>query len=199
MRVKPKASANGVKKSQIKISPKSKKKEEEEEQNGFRKLFVDQIRDIYWAENALIKSLTKLGEQASSEELQEALEDHLEETKEHALRLERVFEELGLKAEGKKCEAMAGLIKEAEEIVSETEEGPVRDAGIIMSAQRIEHYEIATYGTLCTFAKILNEDTVLSILKDILGDEKYTDEILSGIAESSVNIDAMLEEEWNEE
>ena len=129
-----------------------------------RDFFIDSLKDIYWAENALVKTLPKMFEQATDQKLKTAIKDHLAQTKEQVVRLDEVFKSLGLKAEGKKCLAIDGIIKEGEEIMEETAEGPVRDAGIIASAQKVEHYEIATYGTLAAFAKTLNERTARDLL-----------------------------------
>jgi len=174
-------------------SGQSKKKESEgnsgHEAQGLRDLFVDGLKDIYWAEKALTKALPKMIKNATEEELSTALTDHLEETKGHVTRLEEVFEAIGEKAVAKKCEAMAGLIKEAEEIMEESEEGVVRDAGIIMAGQKVEHYEIATYGTLSSFAKTLGEDEAVSLLEETLQEEKNADEKLSEIAEA-INVEA---------
>lgn len=120
----------------------------------------------------------------------EALTGHLEVTKEHIIRLEEVFSSIGEKAEAKKCEAMTGLIKEAEEIMEGTEKGVVRDAGIILAGQKVEHYEIATYGTLSSFAKTLGENDAAELLQKTLTEEKEADAKLSEIAESSINVEA---------
>ncbi len=158
---------------------------------GLRDLFVDGLKDIYWAEKALTKAIPKMAEKASSNELEQALNKHLEVTKEHVIRLERVFSVTGEKAEAKKCEAMEGLIKEAESIMEHTAEGMVRDAGIISAGQKIEHYEIATYGTLCSFANSLRENEAAALLHETLNEEKQADEKLSEIAKSFVNANAV--------
>lgn len=160
---------------------------------GLRELFENELKDIYWAEKALTKSIPSMIKNATSEDLAEALQDHLRVTEVHVTRLEDVFETVGLKVQGKKCEAMAGLIKEAEELMSETEKGDVRDAGIILAGQKVEHYEIATYGTLCAFARILGEDKAASLLHDTLEEEKEADEKLTEIAMSSINVEAMVD------
>ncbi|MDF2449791.1 MAG: hypothetical protein K0R26_2295 [Bacteroidota bacterium] len=160
---------------------------------GLRDLFENELKDIYWAEKALTKAIPKMIKNASSEELVDALNEHLQVTEEQVSRLEEVFEAIGVKAQAKKCEAMAGLIKEAEEIMQDTEKGDVRDAGIISAGQKVEHYEIATYGTLCAFARILGEDKAAALLSDTLDEEKEADEKLSEIAESSINIEAMAD------
>ncbi|MEO8721243.1 MAG: ferritin-like domain-containing protein [Ginsengibacter sp.] len=158
---------------------------------GLKDLFIDELKDIYWAEKALTKAIPKMIKKATSEELVNALQDHLEVTKNHVERVEKIFEILGMPAKAKKCEAMEGLAKEAEEIMESTEEGVVRDAGIISAAQKIEHYEIATYGTLCAFAKTLGENEIANLLEQTLNEEKQADETLTKVAESSVNEEAL--------
>lgn len=157
---------------------------------GLRDLFVDELKDIYWAEKALTKAIPKMIKNATAPELAEALTGHLKVTKEHVTRLEEVFSSIGEKAEAKKCEAMTGLLKEAEEIMEGTEKGVVRDAGIILAGQKVEHYEIATYGTLSSFAKTLGENDAAKLLQKTLVDEKEADVKLSKIAESSINVEA---------
>jgi ferritin-like metal-binding protein YciE len=158
--------------------------------------FHDELKDIYWAEKHLVKALPKLQKAASTEELASAIGEHLEVTKEHVSRLEQVFEMLGHKAQAKKCDAMEGLVKEAESIVEDTDEGTAtRDVGIIMAAQKAEHYEIATYGGLTTLAKTLGYEEVAEILATTLNEEKETDEKLTEIAENNVNYAAAGEEE----
>jgi len=163
-------------------------------ESGLRKLFIDELKDIYWAEKALVKALPKMAKKATSTELVEAIEEHLSVTETQVERLEQVFETLGEKASAKKCDAMAGLIEEAEEIMSEAEEGVVRDAGIISAAQKVEHYEIASYGTLVSFANTLGESEAAKILEQTLNEEKEADTLLTEIATSSINLDAANEE-----
>jgi ferritin-like metal-binding protein YciE len=165
---------------------------------GLRSLFINSLKDIYWAEKALTKAIPKMIKNATSDELVDALTEHLEITKIHVERVEEVFSTLGEKAAAKKCEAMEGLIKEGEEIVQETEDGIVRDAGIISATQKIEHYEIASYGTLCAFAKTLGEEEVVGLLQETLNEEKEADEKLSAIAESSINAEAVNASEKEE-
>ena len=165
---------------------------------GLRDLFEDELKDIYWAEKALTKAIPKMIKNATSQELIDALEQHLEVTKGHVERCEQVFEIIGKPARAKKCEAMEGLTKEAEEIMSSTAEGVVRDAGIISAAQKVEHYEIASYGTLCAFAKTLGEDEAAGILEQTLNEEKEADETLTSVAESSINVEAANEDEEEE-
>lgn len=158
--------------------------------NGLRKLFEDELKDIYWAEKALTKALPKMVKKATSEELRDALQEHLEVTENQVLRCEKVFEMMDKPARGKKCEAMDGLIREAEEIMSNAEEGMVRDAGIISAAQKVEHYEIASYGTLCAFAKTIGENDIADLLNQTLDEEKEADETLTDLAES-INEEAL--------
>jgi len=167
------------------------------EESKLMKLFEDSLKDIYWAEKALTKAIPKMVKKATSGELKAALENHLQETEEQVKKVEQVFEMIGKKAVAKKCEAMAGLVKEAEEIMEETEEGAMRDAGIIAAGQKVEHYEIATYGTLKTYARILGLEDAATILKEILEEEKNADQTLTGCAET-INLQA-VEEEAEEE
>jgi ferritin-like metal-binding protein YciE len=162
---------------------------------GLRELFEDELKDIYWAEKALTKALPKMAKNATSEELINAIEEHLEVTKGHVERCEQAFEMMDKPARAKKCEAMDGLIREAQDIMESTEEGVVRDAGIISGAQKIEHYEIASYGTLCAFAKTLGEGEIADLLEQTLNEEKEADQTLTGIAESSINMSAADEDE----
>jgi ferritin-like metal-binding protein YciE len=158
---------------------------------GLSDLFIDELRDIYWAEKALVKAIPKMIKNATSQDLTDALQDHLEVTKGHVERCEKVFEMLGKPARAKKCEAMEGLTKEAEEIMNSTEDGVLRDAGIISAAQKVEHYEIATYGTLCAFAKTLGKNDIADLLEQTLREEKEANNTLTDIAESSINEEAM--------
>jgi len=160
------------------------------------KLFTDSLKDIYWAEKHLTKTLPKMKKKATTDELKSAIEEHLAQTEEHVSRLEQVFEICGKKAQAKKCDAMEGLTKEADSIVEETEANTMtRDAGIIMAAQKVEHYEIASYGTLCSFAKTLGMDKEAELLEETLNEEKEADPKLSQVAESSINEEAMQETE----
>lgn len=165
------------------------------EESKLLKLFEDELKDIYWAEKALTKALPKMAKNATSEELIAALQSHLEETEEQVQKVEQVFAILGKKPVAKKCEAMDGLIKEAQEIMESTEDGAMRDAGIISAGQKVEHYEIATYGTLRTFARTLGLTDAADILEEILNQEKSADQKLTEIAESTINLQAAEEEE----
>lgn len=150
-------------------------------------LFEDSLKDIYWAEKALVKALPKMQKNATDESLKKAIEQHLTETEEHVSRLESCFESIGIKAQAKKCDAMQGLLDEANSIIEETEPGTVRDAGIIAAAQKVEHYEIATYGTLAAFAKVLNEKESLKNLLSTLEEEKNCDNLLTQLADTNLN------------
>ena len=153
-------------------------------------LFEDGLKDIYFAEKALLKAIPTMIDNATSEELIDALTNHLAETENQVMRLESVFESIDKKAEAVKCEAMIGLIKEATEIMEECEEGSMRDAGIIAAAQKVEHYEIATYGTLRQFAETLGLTEAVSLLEETLEEEKAADIKLTEVAVEAVNIEA---------
>jgi len=158
------------------------------------KLFEDQLKDIYWAEKALTKAIPKMVDNATSEDLKDALKSHLEETENQINRLEKVFESIDKKATGKKCDAMEGLINEAEDIMESCDEGSMCDAGIILAGQKVEHYEIATYGTLRQFAEVLGLTEAVSLLEETLNEEKAADEHLSEIAEA-INVEAAVGED----
>ena len=153
------------------------------EKNTLRRLYVEELRDVYDAEKQLIKALPKMAEAATSEELRSGFEEHLEQTKEHAQRLEQIFSAMGEKPTGKKCKGMQGLVNEGREVVDEDFEGDVKDAGLISAAQRVEHYEIAAYGTVRTYATILEEKNAVSLLEKTLEEEKETDRKLTELAE----------------
>jgi ferritin-like metal-binding protein YciE len=158
--------------------------------------FTESLKDIYWAEKALTKALPKMQIAATTAKLKTAIKDHIVQTKGQVERLEQVFELVGKKPQAKKCDAMEGLIKEGESIIEETEDGSMtRDAGIIIAAQKIEHYEIATYGGLVQLAKTLGNDEAASILQETLDEEKQTDAGLTAIAEGSINWAAEQEPE----
>ncbi len=156
--------------------------------------FCDELKDIYWAEKHLVKTLPKMKKAATSAELQKAFADHLETTKTHVERLEKVFGLLGKKAQAKKCDAMEGITKEGEGIIEETEKGTAtRDVGLILAAQKVEHYEISTYGGLAQLARTLGLGGVAELLEATLAEEKEADELLTQVAEESVNYDASSE------
>ncbi len=163
-----------------------------------KKLYVEELRDVYNAENQLLKALPKMAKGASSEELKEAFETHLEQTKGHVERLEEIFEALGEKATGKTCKAMQGLIEEGSEMLQEEGEESVIDAGLIGAAQRVEHYEIAAYGTLRGFAELLGEEDAVELLQQTLEEEGETDKLLTDLAEDIVNPEALSEDEDDE-
>ncbi len=164
------------------------KKGQEKEETAFEHLFIDLLKDIYWAEEHLVKALQQMSDAATTRELRDAFEDHLYVTKKHVGRLERVFKLLGKPAQSKKCAAMEGLTKEAEEVIKSTDEGSMtRDAGLIIAAQKVEHYEIAAYGSLVQVALTLGHDEVADILNKTLQDEEDTDQALTSIAETYVN------------
>lgn len=165
----------------------------EEMSSKLGKLFEQELRDIYWVEKALLKALPKMAKNATSQELITALEDHLVETEEQVTRVERIFELLNKTPRAKKCEAMEGLLKEAEEVMGDAEEGAMRDAAIIASAQKVEHYEISSYGTLRTFAQTLQLDEAVAILESTLEEEKNADMLLTEVAVSNVNNEAAWE------
>ncbi|GAB3420479.1 YciE/YciF ferroxidase family protein [Niabella aquatica] len=158
---------------------------------ALKDFFEDGLKDIYWAEKALTKALPKMQKNAASANLKKAIGDHLEETKSHVTRIEEVFKTLGKKAQAQKCDAMDGLLKEGENIIKETQPGPVRDAGIIAASQKVEHYEIATYGTLATYAKLLGNKEGLKLLLETLKQEKSCDTLLTKLAKSEINLKAL--------
>ena len=156
--------------------------------------FHDEIKDIYWAEKKLVQTLPKMAKAATSEDLKTAFTEHLAQTKEHVSRLEQVFELLGHKPVAKKCDAMEGITEEGASIIEDTEDGTsTRDVALILAGQKAEHYEIATYGGLAQIAKTLGHNDVAKILATTLQEEKKTDELLTRLAESSVNEDASEE------
>ena len=162
--------------------------------------FHDEVKDIYWAEKHLVKTLPKMAKAATTPELKEAFTNHLEETRVHVERLEKVFDLLEAKPQAKKCEAMEGITKEGDGIVEETENGTAtRDVGLILAGQKVEHYEISTYGGLTQLARNLGRDDIAEILERTLGEEKTADLLLTRIAESSVNYRAAEEGEEDEE
>ncbi len=174
----------------------SKAERTSKEESALKELFTDELKDILWAENQLATSLKKLSEAATSDELKDAFDTHLTETEGQIDRLKQVFESIGEEAEPKKCEAMAGLAKEAEELIKSTEEGTeVRDVALISAAQKCEHYEIATYGTLKTLAGVLGFTEAQGLLEETLAEEKKADQLLTKIAEGSINVAAANEKE----
>ncbi len=154
-------------------------------------LFLDQIEDLYDAEQRLVKALPKMAKAANSSELRQAFESHLQQTQGHVSRLERVFPELGKEPKGKTCDAMKGLISEGEDIISDIEDSKLRDAGLIAAANRVEHYEIAAYGSAKAFAQTLGLSNAVSLLEQTLEEEKEADQKLTRLAESMINDEAL--------
>jgi len=159
------------------------------------KLYISELRDLYSAENQLLKALPKMAKGASSPELKDAFEKHLEQTKGHVERLEELFGQLAESPKGKTCQAMKGLIEEGSEILNEEGEDSVLDAGLIVAAQKVEHYEIASYGSVRTFANLLGQDEAATLLQSTLDEESETNEVLNQLAESVVNQEALTETE----
>ena len=157
--------------------------------NSLQDLYVEQLRDLYDAESQLIKALPKMAEAANSDDLRQSFEDHLDQTKGHVQRLETIFAKLGEKPKGEKCKGMEGLVKEGSEVLDEDMDENVKDAAIIAAAQRVEHYEIAGYGTVRTFANILGDREAAALLEQTLEEEKETDQQLTELAED-INIEA---------
>jgi len=160
-----------------------------------QKLYTNELRDLYNAEHQLLKALPKMAKAASSEDLKDAFEKHLEQTKSHVERLEQVFEELNEKPKGKTCRAMKGLVEEGSEILQQDGEESVLDAGIIVAAQKVEHYEIAGYGSVRTFAHLLGQNKAAELLQTTLDEEAETNQVLNRLAESIVNPEALMETE----
>jgi len=150
-------------------------------------LFTHGLRDIYNAEKQLVKALPKMAKAAMSDKLRAGFEEHLQQTEGHVERLETIFESLDMSNRGVKCKAMEGLVEEGGEMIDEDAESAVKDAGLIAAAQKVEHYEIAAYGTLATFAEMLGHSDAVELLKATLAEEKQTDENLTELAESEIN------------
>ena len=171
-------------------------------QNGMKddrtllnELFIEELKDIYWAEKHLTKALPKMAKAATSEELRAAFEEHLAVTETQVERLEQVFEMMEMTPRAKKCDAMEGLVKESQSVIEDTPKGTsVRDAGLIISAQKVEHYEIAAYGSLSQLAKTMGYQEVSDLLNETLEEEKETDQLLTELAVSGINITAENEE-----
>jgi ferritin-like metal-binding protein YciE len=162
------------------------------EHQALKELYIDELKDIYNAESQLVKALPKMAKTANSEELRTGFEEHLEQTRGHVQRLEQIFKELGEKPSGKKCKGMEGLVAEGQEMMGEDFEDDVMDAALISAAQRVEHYEIAAYGTVRTYAELLGEDTAVQLLEQTLEEEKETDQKLTDMA-GEINVRAMGE------
>lgn len=196
-------SASAGKKEQENLSKANLQKQGgNQEQNmkdsSLHKFFVDALKDIYFAEDAILDALGKMESAATTEELKEAFEDHQLQTKKHISRLEKVFKLIDETPEKKECKAIVGIIKEGEDIINSTEAGSMtRDVGLIIAAQKVEHYEIATYGGLVQLAITMNHDKAADLLDRTLEEEEETDLLLTEIAETSINVDAE-QEDWSQ-
>ena len=160
------------------------------EMESLQELLVEEMRDLYSAEKQLTKAMPRMAKKASNPQLKKAFETHLRETELQIERLEKIFEKLGKKPTGKKCAAMEGLIEEAKDMMGEDMEDDVMDAALISAAQKVEHYEIASYGTVRTWAQLLGDDQLAKTLQQTLDEEGKTDKLLTEMAESSINIEA---------
>ncbi|MET0242821.1 MAG: ferritin-like domain-containing protein [Flavitalea sp.] len=170
-------------------------KKPQDDESALHEFFIDELKDIYWAEKHLVKNLPKMHKAAGAESLKTAIANHLEETKVQVTRLEQIFELLGQKPQAKKCDAMNGLVEEGSSIIEDTDKGTAtRDVGIILASQKIEHYEIATYGGLAQLAKTLGLEEIKNILGTTLDEEKNADELLTEVAENDINVQAAEEE-----
>lgn len=191
--------AKGTKAGSTKSTGAAKKRStavQHDEKTLLQELFLDELKDIYWAEKHLTKALPKMRKAATSEELASAFENHILQTQEQIGRLEEVFEMMEEKARAVKCEGMEGLVKEGEKIVEDTPKGTaVRDAGLIISAQKVEHYEISAYGSLVQLAKTLGRNDIAELLQVTLDEEKEADVLLTELAVSGININADNETE----
>jgi ferritin-like metal-binding protein YciE len=163
------------------------------EMDSLRKLYVDELKDLYSAEKQILQALPRMAKKTKNEQLKKAFENHVEETRGQVERLDRIFELLGKSSRGKKCKGMEGLLEEGKEMMQEDMEPEVMDAALIASAQKVEHYEIAGYGTVRTYAQLLGEDQHVKLLQQTLDEEGKTDKLLTQLAESSINIEALQE------
>jgi ferritin-like metal-binding protein YciE len=189
-----KPAAKGHAKSASPAKSRQKAAPSKEDQGKLKEFFHDEIKDIYWAEKKLVQTLPKLAKAATSAELRDAFTNHLEETKEHVSRLEKVFDLLGEKPQAKKCDAMEGITEEGASVIEDTDKGTfTRDVALILAGQKAEHYEIATYGGLTEIAKTLGLNEIVSLLETTLEEEKNADSTLTELAEGSVNDQASQE------
>jgi ferritin-like metal-binding protein YciE len=163
------------------------------EMDSLRKLYVDELKDLYSAEKQILQALPRMAKKASNEQLKKAFETHVEETRGQVERLDKIFELLGKSSRGKKCKGMEGLLEEGKEMMQEDMEPEVMDAALIASAQKVEHYEISGYGTVRTYAQLLGENQHVKLLQQTLDEEGKTDKLLTQLAESSINVEAMQE------
>lgn len=193
------ATKDAIQEEEKKETPQTNESKSVNDRGPLNDFFLDALKDMFWAENALMAGLQKMKKAATNDELKEAFEDHEYQTTKHISRLKKVFEMLGQKVEGEKCKAMEGLLKEAEEIIEKTPEGTAtRDAALIIAAQKVEHYEIASYGGLVQIALTLDKPQVANLLEKTLEEEEDTDILLTDIAESFINFDAATEDETSE-
>lgn len=193
------ATKDAIQEEEKKETPQTNESKSVNDRGPLNDFFLDALKDMFWAENALMAGLQKMKKAATNDELKEAFEDHEYQTTKHISRLKKVFEMLGQKVEGEKCKAMEGLLKEAEEIIEKTPEGTAtRDAALIIAAQKVEHYEIASYGGLVQIALTLDKPQVANLLEKTLEEEEDTDILLTDIAESFINFDAVTEDETSE-
>jgi ferritin-like metal-binding protein YciE len=155
--------------------------------DSLEKLFIEELKDVYNAEKQLVRALPRMAKAAESQELQQAFSKHQKETEGHVKRLEQIFQQLGQSARGKTCKGMQGLLEEGKEVMEKDGEGPVIDAALIASAQRVEHYEIAAYGCLRTYAELLGQDQAVQLLQQTLEEEETTDKLLTQLGESGIN------------
>ena len=167
-------------------------------ENRLKHLYIEELKDLYSAENQLVKALPKMAKASTSKDLNAGFEEHLDQTKEHVARLEKIFKGLGESPKGKQCKGMQGLVEEGSEMIEEDPAPEELDAGLISAAQRVEHYEIAGYGCVCTYAELLGEDDALSLLKKTLEEEKETDKKLTKLAKR-INIEAAESEKSDSE
>ncbi|MEY2563411.1 MAG: hypothetical protein QOH88_1604 [Verrucomicrobiota bacterium] len=163
--------------------------------DSLKDLYIDELKDLYNAENQLLKALPKMAKKASAPELKRAFTDHLAQTEGHVTRLEKIFKGLGEKPTGKTCKAMKGLVEEGKEVIEEDGDPSVLDAALIGAAQRVEHYEIAGYGVVRTFASLLGQNSAVDLLQRTLNEEGETDKKLTALAESIINVEASEAEE----
>ena len=161
------------------------------EMESLQELYIEELRDLYSAENQILKALPRMIRAASDRKLKQAFTRHEKQTRAQVKRLDRVFRELGESAKGKKCKGMEGLLAEGKELIQERPEAEVLDAGLIAAAQRVEHYEIAGYGTVRTYARLLGFERQAELLQETLDEEGETDKLLTGLAESSINLEAV--------
>lgn len=155
--------------------------------DSLRKLYVDQLKDLHNAESQLIEALPKMAKAASSDELAKAFEHHLDETKTQKSRIETIFKSMSQEPGGEKCQAMAGLVEEAEHLLDQSEDPRARDAALVCAAQKVEHYEIGSYGSVCAYATMLGENEAADLLHETLNEEKAADAKLTGLAEDWIN------------